>query len=151
MRRSIIRADGGDLPIRRHPAILLLAAVVSATAGCHRPHAGIASSSCAQSPRAAAPPPTTAVVTVAPGQIGGIVEVPPATRAVLGLEPVQMWTRTDAAGRFLFADVPPGRYVLVTYAFGSDAQRDTVALAPNTGVVVYVRPRRSVVCRLSDG
>ena len=91
------------------------------------------------------------MVTVAPGQIAGVVEVPPATRAVMGLEPMQMWTRTDAAGRFLFADVPPGRYVLVTYAFGSDAQRDTVALAPNTGVVVYVRPRRSSVVCLFGG
>jgi ABC-type Fe3+-hydroxamate transport system substrate-binding protein len=131
----------------RRPATLLLAAILSSsTTDCYRPRAVVVGGRCSEPPPVMAAP---AVVTVAPGQIAGVVEVPRATRAVVYLEPTETRTITDSVGRFLFADLPPGRYVLVSYAHMSDPHRDTVLLAPNAGVAVYVRLRRPAVCLMS--
>ncbi|HEX6251540.1 MAG TPA: TonB-dependent receptor [Gemmatimonadaceae bacterium] len=80
-----------------------------------------------------------------PGQVSGSVRdsagapVPHAQVAIIGLDRV---TTSDAAGRFRFESVPPGRYELYTTIIGFAPVRTAVTVPPaeGTDVVVVMRP-----------
>jgi hypothetical protein len=60
-------------------------------------------------------------------------------------------TEADSSGNwFVFRDVPPGRHVLTTRAFGYEPAVDTIYLSDHAGLGIWIRPRRPAACLLGS-
>lgn len=77
-----------------------------------------------------------------PGSLGGMVvddEQRPVAQAQLALVETGLETVSDAGGRFVFLNVPPGRYTLEIEARGFEPRRQTVDVESATDQVIRVR------------
>lgn len=65
--------------------------------------------------------------------------------ATIHLEPIGRTARTDAAGRFEFTNVPPGRYEVVAHLHYFNDERQVITLAPGATADLQFRLRVTAV------
>lgn len=61
----------------------------------------------------------------------------PIAGAIVGIEDTRISTKTNANGEFLLSQIDPGKYVLIVFAFGKTAIKQTVVFPFNGSEVIF--------------